>query len=131
MSIFGTHSQNDIAGAADRFISKTDEAQLAMSVRAHYASMPADARKAMFESVLDAFRHRGESMEDVAEACGLRLENLEHGDIGDGNVFFNYVDQNPGLLKEALMTLVEERGEHAADLPRDIVAGITAKLHPA
>lgn len=126
--MFGTHSPSDVAEAADRFISKMDEDELANDVATHQAAMPSDGRKALVESILDAFRGRGESSEDVAEAARAGLEAMQNGDISAVAALLVYVNENTGLLKEAAMTLVERHPEMVAHLPIRVVDGISARL---
>jgi len=128
MSLFGTHSSSEVAEAADRFISKMDEDELAKDIAAHQAAMPTDSRKALVESILDAFRGRGESSEDVAEAARAGLEAMQNGDIPAVAALLLYVNENTGLLKEAAMTLVEEHPELVMHLPSRVVSGISARL---
>ncbi|MFN2529251.1 MAG: hypothetical protein ABR584_11115 [Candidatus Baltobacteraceae bacterium] len=128
MSLFGTHSPSDVADAADRFISKMDEDDLAKDIAAHQAAMSEDSRKALVESILDAFRGRGESSEDVAEAARAGLEAMQNGDIPAVAALLLYVNENTGLLKEAAMTLIEEHPDLVVHLPTRLVDGISARL---
>ena len=105
-----------------------DERDLASAVATHQRNMSSDGRKAYVESILDAFRSRGESSEDVAEASGAGLEAMQNGDADAVTVLLNYVRENMGLLKEATILLVETHVERLADLPEVVVAGVTAKL---
>ncbi|MDP9017193.1 MAG: hypothetical protein M3N19_02595 [Candidatus Eremiobacteraeota bacterium] len=128
MSLFGAHSPSDVAEAADKFISKMDESQLAALTAGHMATMPVEGRCALVESILDAFRHRGESSEDVAEAAHAGLEAMQSGDISAIAALLTYVDQNTGLLKEAATALIEEHPEMIQHLPGAVVDGISSKL---
>jgi len=68
MSLFDTDPGN-IAEVAEKFIARMDERNLADEIALHQAAMPAQSRCALVESIFNAFRHRGESSEDVAEAA--------------------------------------------------------------
>lgn len=128
MSLFGAHSPTDVADAAEKFISKMDERQLADVIAQHQSVMPAEGRCALVESILDAFRHRGESSEDVAEGARAGLEAMQSGDVSAVDALLRYVSKNTGLLKEAAATLIEEHPEMLVHLPAVVVAGISAKL---
>lgn len=128
MSSFGAYSPSDVADAADKFISKMDERQLAGDIAAHYAQMPVEGRRALVESILDAFRHRGESSDDVSEATGASVDAMRGGELSAVEALLYYVNQNTGLLKEAAMTLCEDHPDMLHLLPETVVQGITAKL---
>lgn len=128
MSLFGAHTPGDVADAADRFISKMDENELAAAISGHQEMMALDGRCALVESILDAFRHRGESSEDVAEASGAGLDAIQSGDVRAVGVLLQYVRENTGLLKEAATALIEEHPEVLPQLPTTVVDGISARL---
>ncbi|GAC1392383.1 MAG: hypothetical protein NVSMB31_10480 [Vulcanimicrobiaceae bacterium] len=128
MSFFGAHSPSDVAEAADKFISKMDEGQLSAVTAGHISEMPVEGRCALVESILDAFRHRGESSEDVAEASHAGLEAMQGGEVAAIAALLAYVDQNTGLLKEAATTLIEEHPEMVQHLPATVVDGISSRL---
>lgn len=128
MSPFGAHSPADVAGAADKFISKMDERELAAQIASHYAQMPVEGRRVLVESILDAFRHRGESSDDVSEATGAGVDAMRDGELSALEALLHHAKQNTGLLKEAAMTLCEEHPEMLHHLPHAVVQGIAAKL---
>ena len=128
MSLFGAYSPGDVADAADKFISKMDERQLAAEIWGHYAAMPAAGRRALVEAILDAFRGRGESSDDVSEATGAGIEAMRDGELSAVEALLHYAKQNTGLLKEAAMTLCEEHPDMLVHLPDAVVRGISAKL---
>lgn len=87
-----------------------------------------DARVALVQSVLDAFRHRGESSDDVAEAAGVPVERLLLAEPDGVATLLAYVARNAGLLKEALTTMIESRPASVAQLPQSIIDGVTSQL---
>lgn len=128
MSLFGAHSPSDVAEVAEKFISKMDERNLADVIASHQAEMPAQGRCALVESILEAFRGRGESSDDVAEAAHTTLEAMQRGDVTAVASLLTYVAANTGLLKEAATTLIENDPAMLAQLPGSLLAGISAKL---
>ncbi len=128
MSFFGAHSPSDVAGVAEKFIAKMDERDLSEVVADHQSAMPPEGRCALVESILDAFRHRGESSEDVAEASRTKLAQMQSGDVAAVAALLRYVEQNTGLLKEAATTLIEKDPAMLEHLPGSVIAGISAKL---
>lgn len=127
MSMFGTNPGN-IAEVAEKFIARMDERNLADEIALHQPAMPAQGRCALVESIFDAFRHRGESSEDVAEAAHAPLEALQRGEVSAVALLLAYVQQNTGILKEAASSLIENDPSMLASLPGTIVQGISAKL---
>ena len=130
MSLFGSYSPSAVVDVAEKFISKMDERRLADDIAATQATMSLDGRKALVESILEAFRGRGESSDDVAEASQTSLEAMQSGDVHAVSALLAYVQQNTGLLKEAASLLIENDPQMVAHLPSTILAGISAKLAP-
>ncbi|MDQ6930274.1 MAG: hypothetical protein M3126_06385 [Candidatus Eremiobacteraeota bacterium] len=125
--MFGTNPGN-VAEVAEKFIARMDERNLADEIGLHQAAMPAQGRCALVESIFDAFRHRGESSEDVAEAVGAPLDAMQRGDVPAVALLLAYVQQNTGILKEAATALIENDPSMLSHLPGTIVQGISAKL---
>ncbi len=128
MSSFGASGPSDIATAADKFISKMDESQLAEAIERHQATMQVAGRRALVASILDAFRHRGESSEDVSEAITTGVDSLENAEVLAVAKLLRYVGENAGLLKEAVTSLLEDHPEMLPYLPMTLVDGISARL---
>jgi hypothetical protein len=86
------------------------------------------AGRALFvEAIFDAFRHRGESSEDAAEAAGTTLDAIARDDSGI-QALFTYAKSNPGLLKEAAILLIEQHPEMVSQLAPPISNGIAQRL---
>lgn len=128
MSFFGSYSSSDVIDAAEKFIAKMDENELAAAIGTSEPKMTGDGRKALVESIFDAFRGRGESSEDAAEGAGTTLDALARKDGSAIACLLNYAHQNAGLLKEAAITLVEQHPQFIAELPPALVDGISLRL---
>lgn len=129
MSVFGNHASAEVVEAAEKFISKMDENDLATAIEQSEQTMSADGRSLLVEAIFDAFRQRGESSEDAAEGAGTSLEAIARGDGDAVRALLAYARGNPGLLKEAAIGFVEERPQLAAELPPALTSGIAAKLN--
>jgi len=128
VSIFGAHDAAAIADAADKFISKMDEDALLRALQEHVSHISDAGRISLADSMLDAFRGRGESSEDVAEACGVHIDSVRAGDAAAFTLLLRYAAENNGLVKEAVASFVETQPERLRELPAVIVDGITARL---
>ncbi len=128
MSVFGNYASGEVIDAAEKFISKMDEHELASAVEQSERSMSADGRRLLVEAVFDAFRQRGESSEDVAEEAGTSLEAIGRHEPDAVQELLVYARANPGLLKEAVIGLVEREPAVLAQLSPEITGGIRRRL---
>jgi len=79
-----------------------DDAQLAAKLAEDTAAMTNEDRAALVEAIFDAFRDRGESSEDVAEAASISLELVVAGDRQALQGLLTYAQASPGLLKRVM-----------------------------
>ncbi|MGH8163352.1 MAG: hypothetical protein ACREP1_03350 [Rhodanobacteraceae bacterium] len=128
MSVFGGFSAGQVVDAAERYIAKMDDGDLAAGIVQCEPAMMVAGRRALVESIFDAFRERGESSEDVAEGAGAPLSSIEAGDATAISSLLQYAQRSPGLLKEATSTLVKHHGEHLEQLSPALVDGIAKRL---
>jgi hypothetical protein len=128
MSVFGNYASAEVVEAAEKFISKMDERDLAAAIEQSERTMSADGRARLVEAIFDAFRHRGESSEDVAEAAGTPLEAMTRGDDPAVRSLLSYARTNPGLLKDAATALIERSPAILEELPPQISDGIARRL---
>lgn len=128
MSVFGNFHAGEIAQAAEKFIAKMDENDLALAIIQSERTMTPAGRGALVESVFDAFRERGESSQDAAEAAAASLEAIEAGDAHAVLLLLRYAEQNAGLLKEAAISFVERHPDLIDQLDPALVDGIARKL---
>lgn len=117
-----------LADAVEKFVAKMDERDLAAALEGNLVAMPPSALRAMVEAVLEAFRERGESSEDAAEACGLAPDVLEKSTPPMARVLIRYALENAGVLKEALTVFVSRDGALLGGLPQLIRDGVAARL---
>jgi hypothetical protein len=128
MSVFGNYASAEIVDAAEKFIGKMDERELAVAIEQSERAMLPDARTLLVEAIFDAFRQRGESSQDAAEAAGTTLEALSVHQTDALNKLLAYARGNPGLLKDAAVELAEREPDVLAQISADIVGGIKDRL---
>jgi hypothetical protein len=129
MSVFGNHTAAEVSEAAEKFISKMDERDLASAIEQSERTMTPDGRTLLVEAIFDAFRQRGESSEDAAEAAGTTLDAISSGDRSAVGSLITYARDNPGLLKEAASGLIERAPHVTEQLSPQITSGIKARLN--
>lgn len=128
MSVFGNFASDEVVDAAEKFISKMDEGELASAIERSERTMSADGRTLLVEAVFDAFRQRGESSEDAAEGAGTSLDAILRYDSDAMQKLLTYARANPGLLKEAAIGLIERDSGVIAQLSPEITRGIRQRL---
>lgn len=128
MSVFGDFASAQVVDAAEKFISKMDEQELALAIGQSERTLSADGRTLLVEAVFDAFRQRGESSEDAAEGAGTTLEAIQRHDEEAVRKLLTYARANPGLLKEAAIGLIEREPGIVAQLSPEIAGGIKQRL---
>ncbi len=117
-----------LVGAVEKLLSKVDETDLASSYEREVFSMSGEEFATFVEAVLAAFRERGESSDDAVEGAGTTLESIEQRDRGAVTAFVAYARENPGLLPEATMLLVEKRPDLVTALPASLREALVAQL---
>jgi hypothetical protein len=128
MSVFGNYASGEVIDAAERFINKMDERDLASAIERSERTMSADGRALLVEAVFDAFRQRGESSEDAAEGAGTTIDAISRSDAGAIQKLLAYARENAGLLKEAAIGLVERDTAILDELSPEITGGIAQRL---
>lgn len=128
MSVFGNYGSAEVIDAAEKFINKMDERDLAAAIEQSERSMTAAGRSLLVEAIFDAFRQRGESSEDAAEGAGATLEAICGGEESAVSALLAYARQNSGLLKEAATGLIEREPHVVAQLSPALADGIAARL---
>ena len=128
MSGFGNYASAQVVDAAEKFINKMDERDLASAIEQSERTMTADGRTLLVEAVFDAFRSRGESSEDAAEGAGTSLDAIARRDHQAMRSLIQYAATNPGLLKEAATALIEREPQVVSQLAPQIANGIAARL---
>lgn len=128
MSLFGNVPVDALVDAVEKHVGTLDDDQLAALLGGGLANMSDGARGALVQSILDAFRERGESSEDAAEAAETPLAAIEAHEPGAINALLNYARANAGLLEDALTRLAEDHREQLAALPPALVDGIAGSL---
>jgi hypothetical protein len=128
MSAFGNYASAQVVDAAEKFISKMDERDLAVAVEQSERGMSAQSRALLVEAIFDAFRQRGESSEDAVEAAGTTLEAIRSGDESAVRTLLTYARNNAGLLKEACIVLIEVQPAIVAELAPALSDGISRRL---
>lgn len=128
MSVFGNYASGEVIDAAEKFISKMDEHELASAIEQSERTMTAYGRTLLVEAIFDAFRQRGESSEDAAEEAGATLDAISSSDRDAVGKLLAYARANPGLLKEAAIGLVEREPAVLAQLSPEITSGIERRL---
>jgi len=128
MSVFGNYAPGQIADAAEKYISKMGEADLARAIEQSEANMSASARSYLVEAIFEAFRHRGESSDDVVEGAGTTLDAVHRGEASAVRALLQYANANAGLLKEATTGLIERHPLVTAELDPALANGIAQRL---
>jgi len=131
MSHFGNVSVDSLTAAVEKTAATMDEHELAVALDENLSAMPPDALNALLEAVLDAFRDRGESSEDAAEASGISLERIERFDPSAIGELIRYASRNTGLLREATALFVEEHPALISALPKRLLDGVAQRLTPS
>lgn len=104
------------------------EEELLAVVRQSEEAMSANARGSLMEAILNAFRERGESADDVAEGAGTTVEEMAACDKSAVRALLDYAAANAGLLKEALTEFITLRPELLTELSPALRDGITERL---
>ncbi len=128
ISHFGNVPVDSLIAAVEKTAATMDEGDLAVALDENLSAMPSDALRAFLEAVLDAFRDRGESSEDAAEASGITLERIDLFDPSAIGELVRYASRNTGLLREATALFVEEHPALIAALPRRLLDGVAQRL---
>ena len=128
MSYFENFGAGEVLDAADKFISKMDEGELRSAIAQSERSMASAVRQALVESILDAFRQRGESSDDVAEAAGTTVDAISADGSSGIDALLRYAVTNPGLLREATSLFIENHPHYIEQLGPVVTGGITARL---
>jgi hypothetical protein len=128
MSAFGNYASAQVVDAAEKFISKMDERDLAAAVEQSERGMTGKSRGLLVEAIFDAFRQRGESSEDAVEAAGTTLEAVRTGDESAVRALLTYARNNAGLLKEACIVLIEVQPAIVTELAPVLSDGIARRL---
>ena len=128
MSHFGNVPAHTLADAVEKHVARMSEADLASILRDGAETMPLGALHALVASILDAFRDRGESSDDVAEGSRTQLERIEAGDRSSIRELISYASENTALLKEAVTIFAQENGAYVSALPQKLVDGISGRL---
>lgn len=128
MSVFGNYAPGQVADAAQKFISKMDERELATALEQSARAMSSASRAMLVEAIFDAFRHRGESSEDAVEGAGTALGAARGGEESAVFALLQYAKNNPGLLKEAAVSLIQEQPLVVAELGPALSDGIALRL---
>jgi hypothetical protein len=131
MSVFGNFASEQVIDAAEKFISKMDEGNLASAIERSEQTMSERGKGLLVEAIFDAFRQRGESSEDAAEGAGATLEAIGRYDTGAIHKLLAYARANPGLLKEATVGLIEREPDMLAQLSPEIKSGVRERLQGA
>ncbi len=128
MSVFGNFASDEVIDAAEKVISKMDEAALASAIERSEQTMSPQGRGLLVEAIFSAFRQRGESSEDAAEGAGASLEAIQHHDSDAIRKLLVYARANPGLLKEATVGLIEREPDMLEELSPEIAGGVRERL---
>lgn len=128
MSVFGNYGSAEVVDAAEKFISKMDDRDLAAAVEQSERTMSPQTRSLLVEAIFDAFRARGESSEDAVEAAGTTLDAVTRAQESAVRALLTYARSNPGLLKEATIVLIESRPAVVSELAPALADGIARRL---
>jgi hypothetical protein len=131
MSEFENVPAATLVDAVEKFVARSNDAELASSLQGGLASMPMDSVHALVSSIFEAFRDRGESSEDAAEGAHASLDALAAGDPAAVAALVGYARENAGLLKDALVMLAERHGAYLHMLPSVLVRPIAQQLAAA
>jgi hypothetical protein len=125
---FGNVPADMLAGAVEKLLAKMDEADLASFYERELATMPSDVFHTFIEAIFTAFRERGESSEDAAEAAGTTLESIARREIGASRALVGYARSNPDLLKESTTLFVQRRPDLVETLPVTVREALAQRL---
>ncbi|HEV3155000.1 MAG TPA: hypothetical protein VGZ02_14420 [Candidatus Baltobacteraceae bacterium] len=128
MSVFGNYASAQVVDAAEKFINKMDERELASAIEQSERTMSPGGRTLLVEAIFDAFRARGESSEDAAEGAGTSLGAIELGEPQAMRALIEYARTNTGLLKEAAIALIEREPPVVSQLSPQLANGIAQRL---
>jgi ABC-type transporter Mla subunit MlaD len=128
MSLFGNVPADALVDAVEKHVATLDDDDLAALLRGGLQSMPPLAIDALVQSILDAFRERGESSEDAAEGAEAPLAAIEARDPAAVGALVSYARANAGLLEDALARFAQDYRDQLADLPAPLVRGIAGAL---
>ncbi len=128
MSVFGNYGSAEVVDAAEKFISKMDDRDLAAAVEQSERTMSPQTRSLLVEAIFDAFRARGESSEDAVEAAGTTLDAVTRAQESAVPALLTYARSNAGLLKEATIVLIESRPAVVSELAPALADGIARRL---
>jgi len=128
MSLFGNYAFAQVIEAAEKFISKMDERDLAAAMEQSAQTMVRESRTLLVEAIFDAFRARGESSEDAAEGAGASLDAIARTDSTAVGALIAYARSNAGLLKEAATALIEQHPDVLSQLSPQLSDGIARRL---
>jgi hypothetical protein len=128
MSRFGNVPADALVGAVEKHVATLEDDDLAALLRGGLQSMPSSAVNALVQSILDAFRERGESSEDAAEGAEAPLASIEAHDPAAVGALIAYARANAGLLEDALARFAQDHRDQLAYLPAALVDGIAAAL---
>lgn len=128
MSVFGNYASAEVVDAAEKFISKMDERELAAAIEQSERAMSSQGRALLVEAIFDAFRQRGESSEDAVEAAATTVDAIARADESALRALIEYAKSNAGLLKEAAIVLVETNPEIIPELAPALADGIAQRL---
>ena len=131
MSHLGNVPSGSLVDAAEKLVASMNEQDLAAELVRRSANMSPEARSALVGATLDAFRDRGESSEDAAEACGAPLESIERSEPDAVAQLLRYAAANVGVVKEATTLFVEQHPTLIAALPDIVTDGIWQRLSSA
>lgn len=128
MSAFGEYAPTDVVEAADKFISKMDDRDLAAAIEQSERTMSAEKRSLLVESIFDAFRRRGESSQDAAEGAGTTVDAIVRAETSAIALLLAYARSNAGLLKEATLEFIEREPAVVGQFPPTMSEGIARRL---
>lgn len=128
MPVFDGYEPPELVEAAERFVSKMNENDLHAELDVSERNFSSESRSQLAEAIFDAFRQRGESSEDAAEEAGADLCAITGGDAAALRTLITYAKNNPGLLKEAAIVLIETNPEIVEQLSPRLREGIASKL---
>ena len=128
MSVFGNYAPAEVIDAAEKCISKMDEADVARAVGQSEQTMSPSGRMLLIEAIFDAFRARGESSDDVAEGAGTSVDAIRAGNSAAVSALMEYARQNQGFFKEAAIVLIERNPGIVSELSPELAGGIAARL---
>lgn len=131
MSSFGNYASAQVVDAAEKFINKMEERDLAFAIEQSERTLTPGGRVLLVEAIFDAFRARGESSEDAAEGAGTSIDAIARGDRDAMQALIQYARTNTGLLKEAATALIEREPRVVSQLAPQLADGIAERLSQA